>query len=232
LFMENAQNRGNIIIAVVLIGLGVLIGLAQLFDVNFWRFIWPFFVIVPGLAFFVGMALGGRAAGPLAIPGSIVTTVGLLLLYQSIFNHYQSWAYAWSLVFPGAVGIGLLIHGAWSGDSNIAKTGRIWLVTGLVIFVVLGAFFELVVQISSRNAGNILWPALMIGIGIWLLTRKAGSSGRPMMEVAPARSNKTQASAPTAPVSRPAPTQFEPLDMERAKKRPSRAKPKDNAPQV
>ena len=46
-----------------------------------------------------------------AIAGSIVTTVGSVLLYQQTTGHWESWAYAWALVGPGAAGLGMLVYG-------------------------------------------------------------------------------------------------------------------------
>jgi len=114
----------NIVVGMVLVALGLLFLVAQLFNINVVSFTWPFFIIVPGMLFFVGMMLGGKRAGGLAIPGSIVTMVGLILLYQNSFNHFQSWAYAWALVFPTAVGVGLMVMGAWSGDARTHRHGR------------------------------------------------------------------------------------------------------------
>lgn len=88
------QGRMSVLIGILLVGLGAMFLLGQLFNINLISYLWPFFVIVPGLLFFVGMLLGGKQAGPLAIPGSIVTMTGLLLLYQSITGHWESWAYA------------------------------------------------------------------------------------------------------------------------------------------
>ena len=44
----------------------------------------------------------GAISEGLAIAGSIVTVSGLILLIQDATAHYESWAYAWALVFPGA----------------------------------------------------------------------------------------------------------------------------------
>ena len=169
--MATQQQRGrtNAIIGMVLVGLGAMFLLGQLFNINMWRFFWPFFIIIPGLLFFLGMALGGKSAGPLAIPGSIVTTVGLLLLYQSVTNHWESWAYAWALIFPTSVGVGLAINGAWSEVPRLRETGMKWIRVGLIIFVVGGVFFELLLNISHSVIGNVVWPLLLIGGGIYLL---------------------------------------------------------------
>jgi hypothetical protein len=109
-------------IGAVLVALGILFLLEQFFDVRLGQWLWPLFIIIPGLLFFVGMVLGGKPAGPLAIPGSIVTTVGLLLFYQNTFNHFESWAYAWALM-PVAVGIGLMINGIWSEQPALVHNG-------------------------------------------------------------------------------------------------------------
>lgn len=207
--MATQQQRGrtNAIIGMVLVGLGAMFLLGQLFDINLWRFFWPFFIIIPGLLFFLGMALGGKSAGPLAIPGSIVTTVGLLLLYQSVTNHWESWAYAWALIFPTSVGVGLVINGAWSDVDRLGETGMKWIKTGLIIFLIGGIFFELLLNISHSVVGNIFWPLLLIGGGVYLLSRRA-------------RNNASASQPPAAPAEE-APAQeepaFEPLRTNRDK---------------
>ncbi len=201
---DDSRGRTNLLIGIVLVGLGTLFLLGQIFRINLWQFLWPFFIIVPGLLFFVGMALGGKAAGPLAIPGSIVTMVGLLLLYQSITNHWESWAYAWALVFPTAIGIGLFINGRWSGIEHLVKTGTKWAMIGLAIFLAAGTFFELLFNISGGVIGDVIWPGLLIALGLFLLLRR-GVRG----EAPPAR--------PEQP-PRAVEAEFEPLDSTRGKK--------------
>lgn len=163
-----------------LVALGALFLCVQIAAFNPWRFLWPFFVILPGALFFLGMALGGKAAGALAIPGSIVTMTGLILLYQSVTGHWQSWAYAWSLVFPSSVGLGLFFQGIWSGDDRVAREGIKLVKAGAAIFLAAGAFFEIILNISGFRSGigGILWPALLILAGIVLLVgRRGGRDG-------------------------------------------------------
>src|SRR5262249_6024248 len=101
---ENAsRGRGGSIVGLILIGLGIVFALGQIFQVNFWQFTWPFFIIVPGLLFFVMMVAAGQPGGPLAIPGSIVTTVGLILLFDSLTGLWYNWAYAWALIIPTSI---------------------------------------------------------------------------------------------------------------------------------
>ncbi|HEX8684835.1 MAG TPA: hypothetical protein VF707_21130 [Ardenticatenaceae bacterium] len=168
------QERGSIAVGSVLVGVGLLALLGQRFDFNLWNFAWPFFVILPGLFFFAAMVLGGRKGGVLAIPGSIVTTVGLILLYQNSFDHWASWAYAWSLIMPTALGVGLMISGLWSNEIESFRRGRAFAVTGLAIFAVGFTFFEGLLNISGfapTALGSYLLPALLIGGGLLLLLR-------------------------------------------------------------
>lgn len=175
-----ARSLGVLFIGVGLIALGALFLLGQIFHLNVWAVLWPFFIIVPGLLFFVGMAFVGRGGGPLAVPGSIVTMVGVLLLYQALTNHWESWAYAWALVAPTSVGIGIAIAGLWGNDSKAVRAGAGLIVVGLVIFLIFGVFFELILNISGmRNGslGRLVLPLMLIGAGaialVWaLLPRK------------------------------------------------------------
>lgn len=171
---KDGREAPNIVIGILLLAFGLIFLLGQFHRVNFWGAAWPLFIIVPGLMFFVGMILGGRSVSGLAIPGSIVTTVGLILLFQNTFNVWESWAYAWALIFPTAVGVGILIHGIWGGDPKAVREGKNMAIVGLMILVVAGAFFELVLNIGGRGSGGIVriaWPAVLVIIGAYLLAR-------------------------------------------------------------
>ncbi len=220
---NGTRGRANVVIGIALVGAGLLCGLTQFLSATGVFAFWPFFIIFPGLLFFVGMALGGRPAGPLAIPGSIVTTVGLLLLYQATFNQWQSWAYAWSLIFPTAVGLGLIIHGKWSNEPGAVHSGMRWAGVGLVIFLILGAFFELLV--FNNMVARVMWPLLLIGFGIFLLLRRGGRGGRWSERGRrwSERGRHAHQPAPTstpveAPPQKPPEPEFEPIDMKRGRR--------------
>ncbi|MHB0856109.1 MAG: hypothetical protein ACYC5M_00895 [Anaerolineae bacterium] len=173
---KGGRNGSNVIVGFALLAFGVFFLVGQFLRVNFWEVAWPLFVIVPGLMFFVGMVLGGKSVSGLAIPGSIVTSVGLILLYQNTFNHWTSWAYIWALIFPTSVGVGLMIQGIWGGDQRALDSGKNMAAVGVVIFLVAGTFFELVLNISGWSSGGILrfaWPVLLVVIGAYLLVKNA-----------------------------------------------------------
>ncbi|MGE5551034.1 MAG: hypothetical protein ACM3ZC_10975 [Bacteroidota bacterium] len=161
----------KLIIGLALVILGTLHLFGELLGINPWRF-WPLLVILPGLLFFVTMVLDGQTAGWLAIPGSMLVTIGLILLYQSLTDHWESWAYAWALIFPTAIGIGLAIQGKWNGEEYAFESGLSLVKTGFTVFLAAGIFFELVLNISGLRddrIGAFAWPALLVGLGLYLL---------------------------------------------------------------
>ena len=163
------MRRGNLVLGIVLVVLGALFLVAALLGAGVWRVVWPFLIIVPGLVFFLLMVVAGKEAGALAIPGSIVTIAGLILLYQNVFHHWVSWAYLWTLVSPTGVGVGLLIWGLWSNRESIARAGWIVAKVGFALFVVFGLFFELILNISGGGMARLFWPILVILFGLYLL---------------------------------------------------------------
>src|SRR4030042_1468306 len=103
--------RSSAVLGRALVAVGALLLVGQVLDIDLWGFVWPLVVLVPGVVLFVAMASGGASTAALAIPASIVTMTGLLLLYQSLTGHWESWAYAWSLIFPVSFGVGLIVAG-------------------------------------------------------------------------------------------------------------------------
>lgn len=178
------RNPWSIWGGVVLVGLGLIILFGQLLSVNLWVFLWPFFIIAVGAMFFVGMAAGGRNAGGLAIPGSIIVTVGLILFIQNTFNLWATWAYAWALIIVG-VGVGLFIFGSRSGYADVRRSGRVVAIIGLVVFFAFGILFELgAALLNLRSPGGLFWPVLLILAGLYfmvarpLISRSAGPVAR------------------------------------------------------
>ena len=153
----------------VLIAIGVAIFFRRTFHIDFPGFAWPFFIIGPGLAFFVAMFFGGRGAGSLAIPGSVITTIGLILLGQSLFDYFESWAYIWALI-PTAAGVGLIIAGLWDGKPKMISAGTQAASSGLVMLLIFGTFFELFIFHGAGIAAY-AWPIVLISIGAFQLVR-------------------------------------------------------------
>jgi|GEM_PF-962898 len=161
-------NRNNLIIGVLLIAFGLVFIAGQLLNIRIGRFIWPFFIIAPG-GLLLSLAFGKKVVNgePLAILGSMTTTLGLMLLYQSVTGHWASWAYAWALIAPTSIGAGLWAYGARKDRPDMASSGKTVVTVGLIIFLVGAVFFEMLIGIS--NMGGILTPILLIVLGGFLL---------------------------------------------------------------
>jgi hypothetical protein len=176
------DQRGTWVLGLLLIVVGGLLLVGQLLGFNFWSLAWPLFIIGPGALLLVTAFLGGRKTSGLAVPGCIVSMVGLLLWYQNTFNHFESWAYAWALIAPTAVGAGLIIHGLLDQQPKLVRDGRGMVTAGLAIFAVMGVLFEGLIFKRQLFGGVAIWPLILIGIGlVQLLTavlapRKAAKS--------------------------------------------------------
>jgi hypothetical protein len=171
---DNTRGAGAILMGfgVLLIVSGALFFVGQLVGFDLGRFAWPFFIIVPGLAAFgFGLAVGGGTGERITPLGSAVTTVGIILVYQNAADHFESWAYAWALVFPTAVGLGQMAYGSIKGRLELAANGRRLALIGIVLFLVGAFFFELVVGISGFGFGldRFGWPLLLVILGMLLL---------------------------------------------------------------
>lgn len=189
--MKTARsNSAALVGGALLIAFGLLSLAGQLFRglVN-WSYWWPISIIVFGGLFFAGMFAGGKQVSGLAIPGSIISGIGLLLLYQSLTSHWESWSYAWSLIVV-FVGAGIYIMGLYGGDEDQKKAGARVIRIGFVLFVIFGAFFEMLFSLSEPlGARGLLFPILMILLGLYLVVRRLGLS----------ETQKAQAGEPAKP---------------------------------
>jgi hypothetical protein len=161
-------------IGVLLVALGAFFLFAQLFGVSLGRYGWPLFVLIPGVVLFAVAALGGRSAVGLAVPGSVVSTIGLILFVQNLTGRFETWAYVWALI-PMAVGLGLYLQGTWTASEKLRREGRRVSSTGLVMLVAFGAFFELFIfqNLTGTVFGRLWVPALLIAAGVYLLYRRS-----------------------------------------------------------
>ena len=169
----NRSNAGALIGGAVMIAFGLLALAGQVFRNVDWGFLWPFIVIAIGAIFFVAMFAGGKQTSGFAIPGSIVGGIGLVLLFQNITGRWESMSYFWTFIVI-FVGLGIYIMGWYNGDANQRKSGTGVMKVGVILFIVFGAFFELI--FSSFN--NLLFPILLILLGAYMILSRSGLFGR------------------------------------------------------
>jgi len=164
---------------VVLVVVGAFYLVVQVAGVDLSVFGWPLFVIIAGLTLLiVGFVSLGTGA---AIPGGILTMVGLVLAYQNSTGHWSSWAYAWALVAPGGVGLGLFLQGIRERNVGLIRQGRSLMFIALLIFMVGFVLFESILNISDISDQPVVkgaLPALLILIGVLLLGRSIQNSRR------------------------------------------------------
>ncbi len=161
---------------VAMIVIGGLWLAGRTLDVDVWDYGWPLFIILPGaVLLIVGLAARGAAATAAMVPGAIITMVGLVLLYQDANDHYESWAYAWALISPGAVGAALWLAGVRNDKPGQRRAGLALMRVGLAVFLVGFFILEGLVGISDRDlgvVGDYALPFLLIAAGFYLLLRR------------------------------------------------------------
>lgn len=164
-------------IGVVLIIIGALILVGRGFASNFGNLGWPLYSIVPGILMLIVAFLSRGGTSGLAVPGSIVTTVGAILFLQNVTGRFETWSYTWALVLA-SVGAGIFLHAALKDDAEEERLGLRLVFFGLTMFVIFGIFFEFVIfsRSSESASGSFLAPMLLILAGVFLLNRWGRSS--------------------------------------------------------
>jgi hypothetical protein len=152
----DVERRLSVVAGLALVLLGALALVGQQFGLDPFGLGWPLWVIGPGVVLFAAsFAVGGPAGVGLAIPGAIVTVVGLVLAVQQATGLWATWAYVWALVAPGGVGLGMAAYGVVTGRRELVRTGFPLIGIGLALFLGFGLFFEGVLRISGAAMPDI-----------------------------------------------------------------------------
>ena len=174
--MDQRQQTAAPIVGIVLLAVGLGAFALQQMGVDVAEVLgdggWPLFVMVPGL---ILIALSVMPAAPngvgFAIGGSIVTTVGFLLLYQQATGHWESWAYAWALL-PATAGTAMTVYGTATGHSELTSVGLRLAGIGALLFATGFWFFETIFD-TGRVPFDLAawWPVVPIVGGLVLIVR-------------------------------------------------------------
>jgi hypothetical protein len=158
---QRTRNRGA---GLVLILLGLFFLVQQLRPgLMSTYFSWPLLIVGVGGIFLLAALL--TREGAFAIPGTIVSGVGTLLLWQNYTGEWESWAYAWTLI-PGFVGIGIILAHLLGERKSGSLAG------GLALVTISASAFLLFATVA--NAGWYLlrfWPVGLILVGALMLGR-------------------------------------------------------------
>lgn len=145
-----SERRGMMLLGALLVILGVAALAGRSLGFGAFDLTWPLLIIVPGLLLFaLAVTTGGEPGSAISVPAGIVTMVGLVLTVQNATDLWATWAYAWALVAPGGVGVGLIVYGFLTGQRQFIRAGTPVLAVGLGLFLGFGIFFEGVLGLSG-----------------------------------------------------------------------------------
>ncbi len=139
---------------------------------------WPMLLIGLSLYVLVPALVGGpnrRLRAGMVIPGALLAGVGGALLYSSLTDHWDAWAYLWSVI-PFSFGLGMYAAG-WIADAPAFEwIGSALAIGGVVAYLVFattfgGEAFRLVAAIGILALG----AALTVGGLAERLSRKSPS---------------------------------------------------------
>lgn len=159
------HKQSSIVGGIILILVGLFFLATQFLPEELSRFLdfgnqWPLILVGLGGIFLVGALL---AQPELAVPGSIVGGLGLLMYYQNLTNSWESWAYAWPLIL-GFVGFGIfLMHLLQKNPGRGLQEGGRLMAISLALFLFFGLMFS--------GLRGVLWPVALIGLGLFLMAR-------------------------------------------------------------
>ena len=172
---DRGRGDGALALGVLLVVLGLSFLALEQFKFDLGRYGWPVYVIAPGVVLlFIGLAIPHEGGLGAAIPGGIITTVGLVLAYQDSSGAYASWAYAWALVAPSSVGLTLTLYGLLHRRMDLLDAGLRTAAVGLGLFVGFGLFFENLIGLDEGRSNTALrnaLPMLAVGLGVIIVIR-------------------------------------------------------------
>ena len=157
--------------AYAMIGVGGTLLIANLFGLELIEFLWPGFIVTPGLLLMWPAANATAEKQSrlsfLAVPGAMMVMLGGLLFAMNLTDHFEAMAYSWTLLVAAAAA-GLMYIRRFQPNHRIHERGPKLVRTMGMLFLGLATFFELVVF----GTYNPLLPLALIGIGIYMLVRR------------------------------------------------------------
>lgn len=164
------MKRGNIIWGMLFILLGIFFLLGRFFN-NTWGIgdLWPLFILIPGLLFESGYFSSRKDPG-LLVPGGILTTIGLLMLFET-FTGWRFSGYTWP-IYPLSVAIGLFQLYLFTGR-NTGLLVPVGILGGVTVISFLSMALESARGILPKwfNFG-LLVPVCLIVLGLIILFRR------------------------------------------------------------
>lgn len=155
----------NITVGLVLVALGVFLIVQRTIglDIEVWSFIWPLFLLIPGITMHVNYFSNGRNSSSLVVAG-ILTIYGGLFLFNTLTNN----VYSDELTFIYFLGIAVGFFESYifgnKRNSDLSAT-LVFLVISIIIF--LKDIFP-----NFNSLRDYILPGLLIIFGFYVLIKK------------------------------------------------------------
>ena len=150
-------------LGLILILIGILALVTQFLNISLFSManLWPLFILIPGLCFELTYFRLKRDPGIL-VPGGILTTIGLLFLFETLTN-WRFAVYTWP-IYPLAVAIGLF-QLYWFGGKDKGLLIPVGILAAVATWGWLGQFFMLLNH-------SLFVPIILIVLGLMIIFRR------------------------------------------------------------
>jgi uncharacterized membrane protein YidH (DUF202 family) len=160
--------------AILLIGIGLVLLSSKVFGFFLMDFMWPGFVVGSGLLMlypaYISTPEKRRSLAFFAIPGAMTVATGILLFMMNLTNHFESMAYAWTLILAAGAG-GYIYYNRFEDTDNSIEKAHRFIRTMVLLFMGMAMFFELLIFQSF----GYWWPLIIIGLGAYMLIKERRS---------------------------------------------------------
>jgi hypothetical protein len=170
----NTIDRGRVILAAVLIGLGLLFLVFNIIPGYRLAFAWPVLILLVAVAMLLPPFLWPHIRQGLAalwIPGIMLLVLSLIFFYNTATGDWSAWGFLWILL-PASAGLGLAfaaLIGRWG--QPVVWVGLAIAISGLLVFSLFAFIF------GSRLL-QAVGPVGLIVLGIVVLL---GAFRRPVL---------------------------------------------------
>jgi hypothetical protein len=97
------------------------------------------------------------------------------MVLQNLTGYWETWSYGWTVILF-SVGLGIFIMGAYNGNTSTRSSGVRVMKIGAILFVIFGAFFELI--FSAGGLRQLFFPAALVVLGVYLILSRSGLLSR------------------------------------------------------
>lgn len=151
-----------------LIGIGAVLVFLRLTGFTFASLLWPLWVLVPGALMLYTAFKDGKPHPGVVVPGAIIGGTGAILFFLNLTDRWEAWAYMWAM-YPVFTGAALYYTGRANDDEKLMNGGKQAARTGLYMLVGFGLMFELLIFDGLGFLDSALLPAILIGVGLYLM---------------------------------------------------------------